>query len=77
MVCPKCGNSSVTVTSEMVGGKTKKKRMGLLWRLGRMILMICTLGLWGIFGKKSGTEKTTYKNKTVAICQSCGYKWDV
>lgn len=77
MVCPKCGGSNVSVTSEQVSGKTGSKGAGCLWKIGRTLLIICTCGLWLLVGKKKGTSKTKFKNQTVAICQDCGNKWTV
>lgn len=77
MKCVKCGSENVTVTSEQVSGKTSTKHMGCLWSLGRMCLIVCTCGLWLIFGRKKETGKTKFKSNTVAICQSCGHKWKV
>ena len=75
MVCPKCGSENVLVTTEQTSAKTKGKKMGCLWSLGRMCLIVCTCGLWLLIGKRSGTGKTKYVNKTVGICQNCGNKW--
>ena len=77
MVCPKCTSEKVNVTSEQVSGKTKARGAGCLWTLGRWSLIFCTMGLWLLIGKRKGTGKTTFKHKTVAICQSCAYKWKV
>lgn len=77
MTCPKCGSENVLVTNEQVGGKTKTKKTGCLPKMGRAMMMICTFGLWGIFGKKKERSSTSFKNKTVGICQSCGHRWNV
>lgn len=77
MVCPKCGCQNVVVTSEQVSAKTKGRKMGCLWSLGRLCLIVCTCGLWLLVGKRKTTGKTTYQNRTVAICQECGNKWQV
>ena len=77
MVCPKCGSENVQVSSEQVGAKTKSRGMGCLWTIGRWTLIICTLGLWLLIGRRKGTGKTKFKHQTVAICQNCGYKWNV
>jgi hypothetical protein len=57
--------------------KTKGKGMGCLWELGRLVLICCTCGLWLLVGKRKGTGKTKYVNRTVALCQNCGHKWNV
>jgi hypothetical protein len=77
MVCPKCGSTNVMVTTEQVSGKARKKDMGCLWSIGRWFMIICTCGLWLLVGRRKGTDKMKYKNKTVAICQNCGNKWNV
>ena len=81
MVCPKCGSENVLVTSEQVSSKakTKGRGMGLLWKFGRLMLIICTCGLWLLVGRRKETHKTktVIKNQTVAICQNCGHKWVV
>ena len=77
MKCPKCQCENVNVTIEQVSAKTKEKKMGCLWRIGRAFLIIMTCGLWLLVGRRKGTGKTKFKNKTVAICQNCGYKWYV
>lgn len=76
MICPNCGSENVTVTNEQVSAKTKGNGMGCLWTIGRWCLILCTCGLWLLVGKRKGTGKTTFKNKTVCICQNCAYKWD-
>lgn len=77
MNCPKCGSEKVIVTVEQEGAKTKTRNRGCLWTLGRWMLIICTLGLWLLVSKSKGKSKTKFKSKTVAICQSCGNKWEV
>lgn len=77
MICPKCGSNNVNVTLEQTGAKTKKQGRGCLWGMGRLFLVVCTCGLWLLVGKHKGKEKTKYNNKTVALCQSCGYKWNM
>lgn len=77
MVCPKCKSQNVTVTTEQVSAKTRAKGMGCLWAMGRWLLILCTCGLWLLIGRRAGTGKTKFKNNTVAICQSCGHKWNV
>lgn len=75
MNCPKCGSENVTVQIEQIDAKTKQRKSGCLWGLGRLCLIVFTCGLWLIIGKRKGSEKTKYTSKTVAICQQCGNKW--
>lgn len=77
MKCPKCGSENVTVTTEQVEGKITGHKRGCLWTLGRWTLICFTLGLWLIVGKSKGKSKMEFKNQTVAVCQSCGNKWNV
>lgn len=77
MICPKCGSENVSVTIEQTSAKTKKKGMGCLWSILRAFLVLCTCGLWLLIGRRKGTDKTKFTNKTVAICQDCGHKWTV
>lgn len=75
MKCPKCGSEHVNVSIEQVSSKTKIRKMGCLWGLCRLTLIICTCGLWLLVGKRSRTGKTVHKNKTVCVCQNCAHKW--
>lgn len=77
MKCSKCGSSNVIVSSEQVGAKTRTRKNGCLWGIGRAILICCTLGLWLIVGKRKATSTTSFNSITVAICQNCGHKWQV
>lgn len=77
MVCQRCKSNNVLVTTEQISGVSATKKYGILWSLGRLILIVGTCGLWLIFGKKKETSKTKFKYQTVAICQDCGYKHTV
>jgi DNA-directed RNA polymerase subunit M/transcription elongation factor TFIIS len=77
MKCPKCGSENVTVTLEQVSGKTRTRNMGCLWSLGRGFLILCTAGLWLLIGRRKETGKTSFKSRTIAICQNCANKWRV
>ena len=77
MTCPKCYSSNVQVVLEQRSAKTKKRGNGCLWAIGRGIMICCTLGLWLLIGRRTGSENTKYKNQTVALCQNCGHKWKV
>lgn len=76
MNCPKCGSDKVIVQIEQVSAKTKQRKMGCLWSIGRICLIVCTAGLWLLIGKRHRTERTQYTNKSVAVCQNCGNKWE-
>ena len=75
MKCPKCKSENVNVQIEQVGGKTKVRKTGCLWEIGRLFLICCTGGLWLLIGKRKGTNNTTFVNKSVGVCQDCGNKW--
>lgn len=77
MKCKKCGSENVNVMVEQVGAKTKTNNMGCFWAIGRAMLILCTCGLWLLVGRRKGKGKTQFKNKTVAVCQDCGYRWYV
>lgn len=75
MTCKKCGSSNVSIQIEQIGSETSYRKRGCLWTIGRWFLILCTCGLWLLIGRAAGKGKTKNKNKTVAICQSCGHKW--
>ena len=77
MVCPKCNSENITVSIEQISAKTKERKTGCLWKLGRLTLIVCTLGLWLVVGKRKGQSKTKFENKTVCLCQNCANKWYV
>ena len=77
MNCPKCNSTRIQVTTEQASAKTKEKGMGCLWAIGRSLLICCTFGLWLLIGRRRGTGKTKFVNRTVCICQDCAYKWYV
>ncbi len=74
--CPKCGSNNVTFQIVQTGAVTKTKKKGCLFGLVRLILIICTCGLWLLFGKKKAKSKTKYTNEKIAICQNCGHQWN-
>ena len=75
-VCPKCGSTNISYQVIQTGAVTSTKNKGCLFGIGRMLLIICTFGLWYLFGKKKSKSKTKFTNKKVAICQNCGHQWD-
>jgi len=77
MICPKCGSDKVTVQIVQTSSKTKSKGNGCLWSLGRWTLIICTLGLWLLVGKRKGAHKTTIQNEKQCLCQNCGNSWKI
>jgi len=77
MKCPKCKSENINVTLEQISGKTKNSNMGCLWTVGRWCLIICTCGLWLLVGRRKEKGNIKFKNKTVAICQTCGNRWQI
>lgn len=77
MVCKKCGSNNMNIIQEQVGGKVRTKNTGCLWGIGRMILIVCTLGLWLLVGSRKETSHISFKHQVVAICQNCGNKQKV
>ena len=69
MNCPKCKSENVNVVMDT---SQKIKKSGCLWSLGRTLLIICTFGLWLLVPKRVGHTKS----KAVALCQSCGNKFN-
>lgn len=77
MVCPKCGSENVSIQLVQVSAKSRTKGKGCLYTIGRWFLIICTGGLWLLFGKKKTKTTTKFINRKVAICQGCGNQWDM
>lgn len=77
MKCSRCGSTHVSVQAVHSVAKTATKDPGILWGFGRLILIVCTCGLWLLVGKRKATSKTKYKASKLAICQGCGRSWNV
>lgn len=74
--CPKCGSTNVSFQMVQTGATTNTKGKGCLFSIFRGLLIICTCGLWLLFGKKKSKSKTTFSNQKMAICQNCGHQWE-
>ena len=74
MICPKCGGNNVSIT--VVNQQYEEKRRGCLMWCVWIILAICTIGLILIIPFMT-RKKTNMRDKTVAICQNCGYRWNL
>lgn len=80
MNCPKCGSPAVNV--QMVTEVKEKRKKGLFywlfigwwWDLFAWIFLTLPKLLIAIFSKKT---KTVSKSRKVAVCQSCGYSWNI
>ena len=75
--CPKCGSTNVSFQIVQTGAVTRTKNKGCLYGIGRTMLIICTCGLWLLFGKKKSQSRTTFQNRKIAVCQNCGRHWNV
>lgn len=82
MTCPKCQSENVN-TSVINEVYLKTKHRGVIWWLCvgwwwipiKWLFFTVPALLFAIFGHKK--QKTVNKQKTVCVCQSCGYKWDI
>jgi hypothetical protein len=77
VICSNCGSENVSVQIVQTAAKSRTKNKGCLYTLGRWFLIICTCGLWLLFGKKKAKTTTKFINKKVAICQNCANQWNV
>lgn len=81
MTCKKCGGTNVTVNviNEV---ELKDKRHGCLWWLCvgwwwvpiKWLFFTLPALLLALFGRKK--QKTVNHQKTVCVCQDCGYTWN-
>ena len=74
--CPHCGSNQVSFQIIQTGSVTTTKKKGCLFGLGRLLLIVCTCGLWLLFGSKKEKSRTRIHNRKVAICQNCGHQWN-
>ena len=82
MQCPKCNSMNVTVQA-MTATKLVDKHHGIIWwifvgwwwlPLKWLVFTVPAL-LWKIFkGKKQTIKQTNYSR---AVCQSCGFSWNI
>ena len=77
MVCSKCGSENVTISMVTLKSKTRTKNTGCLWSIGRLLLILCTCGLWLLIGSRKHTSNTKNKTEKRAMCQNCGHDWKV
>ena len=77
IVCSSCGSNNVTITSEQTKSKGKVKGNGVIYKFVRLMLIICTGGLWLLVSKRKGRVNTKFKNETVGICQNCAHRWTI
>lgn len=82
MKCPKCQSENVS-TQVINTVKLKNKHHGLLWWMFvgwywvpiKWIVFTVPALLFAIFGSKK--QKAVNKQKTICVCQSCGYNWNL
>lgn len=73
MNCPNCNSERVNV--QIVTDKVKTNHTGLLHSLGRLMLILCTCGLWLLVPKRK--ENSKMHNSKLAVCQDCGHSWKI
>lgn len=82
MKCPKCESENVNVQM-VTETKLKTKHHSILywiligWWLEIILWLFLTIPrlLAAMFGHKK--QKLVTKHKSVAVCQNCGYNWNV
>lgn len=80
MKCRKCGSENVNV-QVVTETKLKTKHHGILywlligWWLKPLLWLFLTIPMLIIAIFRPKKQKLKQKNKSVAVCQSCGYKW--
>lgn len=68
--CPKCHSHNITVSTNTY---TKSKSRSLLWNV---LMTVITGGIWLIWMLIRKRKEKVIHEKT-AICQSCGYSWNI
>lgn len=77
MCCPRCSSCYIRYDMVSDGMKTKTSEVSLARKIGRAFMVLCTCGLWLFVPKKKSSSKTYISTRKIAICQSCGYSWEV
>ena len=88
--CPKCKEYNISVNVETVteyyGGRTELRKKSAITNtansFGRVGMILATGGLWALTPKKSKYNeiqkgKTKKRQIKTAICQNCGYSWNI
>lgn len=70
MICPKCYSENVNVTAN---ANPEINQRSILFDL---FMIFITGGFWIIWMLIRGKKETT-TIKTLAVCQNCGYVWEV
>jgi len=71
MICRRCQSNNVIITNETEIETTHRGCFG--W-LGWILLAIITFGFILLIPALTNS-KTRSKNRPIAICQNCGYRW--
>ncbi len=88
LVCPRCHNQNVNVQMVTEQMLVRKKHGFLYWACGGWLLSLIIwiikwfyftgfailFKLFGIGGKK---RQIANKHKSMAVCQTCGYNWEI
>lgn len=82
MTCPKCGSQNVS-TQIVTDMKLKDKHHGVFWWLFigwwwlfvKWLVFTIPALIVKIFGHKK--QKIVSKQRTMCVCQNCGYTWDI
>ena len=85
--CRKCGGYNIQVSMNQYISRTTHQKRSLAdrtaYNAGRGAMNMMTMGMWGAFTPKRGkykeithTQSRTI-NQKVAICQYCGFSWNV
>ena len=75
--CASCGSCNVQISIVQTGAKTNTRNASLSSRIGRLLLIYLTAGIWLLVTKRKTQSKTKYTNQKMAVCQNCGYSWNV
>ncbi len=75
--CARCGSNNIQVSMVQTGAKTNTRNASLSSRIGRMLLIYLTAGIWLLVTKRKTQSKTKFINQKMAVCQNCGYSWTV
>lgn len=82
MMCPKCGSNDVNVQIVQEVRLTDKHHsplwwllIGWWWMIVKWLFLTFPALLVKIFAPKR--QKLEHETKSVCVCQSCGYRWDV
>ncbi len=82
MVCPKCNSNNVN-TNVINEVTLKNQHHGIIWWLFvgwwwvpiKWIVFTLPALIVALFGHKK--QKAVNKQKTVCVCQECGYRWNL